>query len=93
MKNDLSHYVRKVKNGQRIAVTEHGRIVAELVPPGSASKGQRKRSRLDELVARGVLTHAKDDGPIPKLAISNPLPPGTALADLDESRSEDHEWP
>jgi prevent-host-death family protein len=88
VKNNLSHYVRKVKKGERIAITEHGRVVAELVPPTSPAK-----SRLSELIARGVVTPAKKRGPIPKLAIDNPMPAGTALADLDDSRNEDHEWP
>lgn len=89
LKNDLSRYVREVKKGKRIAITEHGRVVAELVPP----RVQPKPSRYEELIAEGVITPAKKRGPIPKLAIDHPLPPGTALALLDEIRNEDHEWP
>ena len=42
LKNNLSHYVRQIEAGKRIAVTAHGRVVAELVPlrpahvPGAA---------------------------------------------------------
>jgi prevent-host-death family protein len=40
LKNDLSRYIRRVEAGERIAVTAHGRVVAELVPPGAASKAR-----------------------------------------------------
>ena len=91
LKNDLSHYVRQVKKGKRIAITEHGRVVAELVPP--QTRKANRTSRYDELVAKGIIIPAKKSGPIPPLGIKNPLPPGTALAELEESRNEDHEWP
>ena len=34
LKNRLSHYVRKVEAGDVVIVTDRGRVVAELVPPG-----------------------------------------------------------
>lgn len=34
LKNRLSAYVRKVEAGDVVIVTDRGRIVAELVPPG-----------------------------------------------------------
>lgn len=37
LKNRLSAYVRKVEAGDVIVVTDRGRIVAELVPPGHAA--------------------------------------------------------
>ncbi len=33
LKNKLSHYIRNVKKGQSIIVTERGMIVAQLIPP------------------------------------------------------------
>ena len=44
LKNKLSHYVRQIEAGKRVAVTAHGRVVAELVPPG-AGTGERARTR------------------------------------------------
>ena len=38
LKDNLSRYIRRVEAGQRIAVTAHGRVVAELVPPGAATR-------------------------------------------------------
>lgn len=37
LKNRLSLYVRKVEAGDVVIVTDRGRIVAELVPPGHAA--------------------------------------------------------
>ena len=34
LKNKLSAYVRKVEAGDVVLVTDRGRVVAELVPPG-----------------------------------------------------------
>ena len=53
LKNNLSHYVREVEAGKRIAVTAHGRVVAELVPPATGTRA--RRSRYDELVAAGII--------------------------------------
>ena len=33
LKNKLSEYIRRVKNGQTIIVTERGNVVAQLMPP------------------------------------------------------------
>ncbi len=42
LKNRLSKYVRQVEAGDTVIVTDRGRVVAELVPPGHAV-----RRRLD----------------------------------------------
>lgn len=33
LKNKLSEYIRRVKKGQTIIVTERGNVVAQLIPP------------------------------------------------------------
>jgi prevent-host-death family protein len=53
LKDNLSRYIRRVEAGERIAITAHSRVVAELVPPGSKTRGTP--SRFDELVASGVI--------------------------------------
>ncbi len=59
LKNNLSHYVRQVEAGKSISVTAHGRVVAELVPPGSrAAKRKKKLSRYEQLVADGLIRPA-----------------------------------
>lgn len=65
LKNNLSHYVRRVEAGERISVSAHGRIVAELGPPGPRGK-TKVRSRHDELVSAGLIRPAEEDGdPLP----------------------------
>src|SRR5206468_3542978 len=53
LKDNLSRYIRRIEAGDRIAITVHGRVVAELVPPGVTTKS--KPNRFDELVASGVI--------------------------------------
>ena len=53
LKDNLSRYIRRIEAGERIAITAHGRVVAELVP--ASSKSVRASSRFDELVAVGYL--------------------------------------
>ncbi len=33
LKNKLSEYLRRVKKGQTVTVTERGKVVAQLIPP------------------------------------------------------------
>ena len=56
LKNNLSRFVRRIEAGERITVTAHGRVVAQLVPPGKTTKG--RSNRYDELVDTGVIRPA-----------------------------------
>ena len=38
LKSRLSHYVRRVEAGEVLMVTDRGRIVAEIGPPGSSAR-------------------------------------------------------
>jgi len=58
LKNSLSRHVRRAAKGERIAVTQHGRVVAVLAPPMSA----QEPSRLDELVQAGVIRPPVETG-------------------------------
>lgn len=60
LRSQLSRYVERVKGGEELVVTEHGRPVARLVP----LNGERKR---DRLAREGVLLPArKRKGPLPE---------------------------
>ncbi len=37
LKNRLSEYLRLVKGGEHVLVTERGVVIAELIPPGRAA--------------------------------------------------------
>lgn len=61
LKNNLSRYVRRIEGGERVSVTAHGRVVAELGPPTTPS-GTARRDRFDELVANGTIRPAVEAG-------------------------------
>ena len=86
LKDNLSRYIRRIEAGERIAITAHGRVVAELVPPGTKATGVP--SRFDELVASGVIRPPLEAGDPtegwPKLR----LPAGTAAELIDADRGE-----
>jgi len=87
LKNHLSRYVRRVAAGERLAVTDRGRVVAELVPPSGRAVADG-RSRYDELVATGIVRPALDAGdPLADFPVLD-LPPGTSSALIDEDRGE-----
>jgi prevent-host-death family protein len=44
LKDNLSAYIRRVEAGERVSVTAHGRVVAELVPPGHGIAGRCGRA-------------------------------------------------
>src|SRR5688572_17526924 len=87
LKDNLSRYIRRAEAGQRIAVTAHGRVVAELVPPGTATR-HSPGSRWDELIAAGILHPPVETGDPFEHWPDIRLPPGTAAALIDADRGE-----
>jgi prevent-host-death family protein len=69
LKNKLSHYLRLVRAGARILVTDHGRPVAELGPVTKASR--RTEDAWVEAAARGevVLPKRRDAPPVRPLRL------------------------
>lgn len=91
LKNNLSHYVREVEGGKRISVTAHGRVVAELVPPGTRATASRetKLSRYEQLVADGVIRPAVEEGdPFPDDGLVIKLKSGTVQELIDWTRED-----
>jgi prevent-host-death family protein len=87
LKDNLSGYIRRIEAGERIAITVHGRVVAELVPPGTMTKGGGA-SRIDELVAAGVIRPPIEAGDPTEDWPDIRLPPGTAAELIDADRGE-----
>ena len=83
LKNNLSRYVRRVEAGERIAVTAHGRVVAELGPVSTTA-----RRHYDELVAGGVVRLAAEPGDPTDGWPEIRLVAGTAAALIDADRDE-----
>ena len=52
LRSNLSRYVERVKAGEEIVVTDHGKPVARLVPLNGAR-------RIDRLIREGVVIPAK----------------------------------
>lgn len=80
LKNNLSRYLRRVAEGERILVTDHGRVVAELSPPTL----QRRRA-LPSGAIRAPLEPGHPFADWPK-GEGIELPPGTAAQLIDEDR-------
>ena len=55
LKNRLSKYVRQVRNGEAIVVTDRGQVVAELRSPGQVPPGTKVEPDVAKLVNRGLL--------------------------------------
>jgi prevent-host-death family protein len=87
LKDNLSRYIRRVEAGQRIAVTAHGRVVAELVPPGTSTR-RSSGSRWDELIAGGTLHPPVETGDPFEDWPDIRLPAGTAAELINADRGE-----
>jgi prevent-host-death family protein len=55
LKNRLSRYIREVRSGQIVAVTDRGEVVAELRPPSDLQSGAMIDPALARLVNRNLL--------------------------------------
>ena len=87
LKDNLSAYIRRAEAGERIAVTAHGRVVAELVPPGQGGDGGTA-DRWEELIAAGVLHPPAEAGDPFEDWPDIRLPRGTAAELIDSDRGE-----
>jgi len=90
LKNNLSAYLREVKSGQRILVTEHEQVIAELREPSALTHEETQNSLLATWILEGKVQPAR----IPKsertkmqVTTCN-LPEGTAQRLLDEVRGD-----
>jgi prevent-host-death family protein len=56
LKNSLSEYLRRVRSGESVFVTDRGEIVAELTPPGRDRSDPAVPPGLSALARRGLAT-------------------------------------
>ncbi len=87
LKNRLSEYVRLVKNGESLLVTDRGAIVAELRPPPGQVKGAASNPVIDSLIRRGNVTIGAPNHP-DLYPPQQPVKTGTAAKLLDAERAE-----
>ncbi|HXG77655.1 MAG TPA: type II toxin-antitoxin system prevent-host-death family antitoxin, partial [Gaiellaceae bacterium] len=77
LRADLSRYLKRVREGEEITVTDRGTPIARITPANG-------RSKLDELIAAGVVTRAPNRGP---RAVPRPVKIEGGISDLvDEQR-------
>jgi antitoxin (DNA-binding transcriptional repressor) of toxin-antitoxin stability system len=56
LKNRLSEYLRRVRSGESVLVTDRGEVVAELSPPGQLKADPTIPAGLQALAKRGLIT-------------------------------------
>jgi antitoxin (DNA-binding transcriptional repressor) of toxin-antitoxin stability system len=68
LKAKLDEYVRLASGGETVLVTERGRVIAQLVPPGATRGKALAGARLADAVRRGWITPPArpDSGPPPR---------------------------
>lgn len=83
LRHHPSEYVRRAEAGERIAVTDRGRVVAELGPP----RGEESSLR-DQLIANGELLRGRG------ARLPEPLPAtsGTPISAVLRQMRADERW-
>jgi prevent-host-death family protein len=56
LKNSLSEYLRRVRAGESVLVTDRGEVVAELTPPGQGASDASIPAGVLALARRGLAT-------------------------------------
>lgn len=88
LKSRLSEYLRRVRAGEAILVTDRGRVVAEIREPGTAPEVADVPARLWELAARGAARPGGPNDPARYPKLSRLAADGTAAELLAAERGE-----
>jgi antitoxin (DNA-binding transcriptional repressor) of toxin-antitoxin stability system len=89
LKAHLSRYLREVRAGEVILITDRQRVVAELRAPGGSGLAESEMDRgLRRLAEAGGLRVGEPGPPDSYCASPVKAPAGTARALLDEERGE-----
>jgi antitoxin (DNA-binding transcriptional repressor) of toxin-antitoxin stability system len=89
LENHLSEYIRLVREGEVVMVTDRGEVVAELRPPEPDSELARKYPKLVEMARRGLVRlPIRSNCPGVYSLLPSVTPPGTAAQLLDEDRED-----
>ena len=92
LKNSLSEYVRQVRAGEEVQVTDRGEVVAELRQPTPPEARPALHPGLAALARRGSLSLGAPNAPELYPSLSPLLPPGSAAELLNAEREEREEW-
>lgn len=66
LKNDLSHYIEKVRQGLWFFITDHGKPVAKLSPLEAKDTKMNLEEKLFDLSQRGLIELPKSKKPFAK---------------------------
>jgi antitoxin (DNA-binding transcriptional repressor) of toxin-antitoxin stability system len=89
LKARLSFYLREVEHGEVVLVTDRGRVVAELGPPGTRRSAEDTAdASLRRLIAQGRVRPASTPQNRDWIEPVASLPRGTAQALIDAERGE-----
>ena len=72
LKNQLYQYLQYVKHGEKVPITEHNRVIAEITLTYSGVSDQEIETELEKLAAAGKLIKAKRNQSIP-LSTETPI--------------------
>lgn len=78
LKNNLSSYLKRVKAGETLEITERGKVVGRIVPPPEGAQTQRER--LLELAEQGVIEWS--GGTVPDFEPVGKVRPGHSVSDI-----------
>ena len=89
LKNNLSAYLREVRRGTRLLVTDRDRVVAEICEPGSRYEaGTSTNPLLEEWARQGrVMLPTRAKAPLERTGLK--FPAGTAERWIREDRDEE----
>jgi len=86
LKNQLSQYLQQVKLGEKVLITEHNKVIAEITLPRSDIGNSRIEDQLQLLSVSGKLLRAKRNKSI---KLETELVPGIDwVSEYQENRSE-----
>lgn len=88
LKNRLSEYIRDVRRGESVLVTDRGEVVAELGPPGSRAASADVPPGLQALARRGLATLGRPNDRRAYRRLRPALEPGRAAALLAAERGD-----
>ena len=86
LKNRLSEFVREVRSGEPVFITDRGEVVAEIVPPGQPQGQPHAPAALATLARNGLLTLGSSNDPIAYLELPPLLKDRRAAELLDAER-------
>jgi prevent-host-death family protein len=86
LKNRLSEYVRQVRRGEGVLVTDRGEVVAELAPPGQTAGESLVPSGLAVLARQGLVTLGAPNSGDAYPSLPRLLPAGRVSRLLDDER-------